>query len=65
VPRTQQCCGAIHFHAGSSEPARRMADANAKAFDISDVDAVIVNVAGCGAMLKDYGHHWHGDAQQS
>ena len=25
------------------------------------VDAVIVNVAGCGSMLKDYGHHWHDD----
>lgn len=65
VPRTQQCCGAIHFHAGSSEPARRMADANATAFDLRDVDAVIVNVAGCGAMLKDYGHHWHHDEHSS
>jgi glycolate oxidase iron-sulfur subunit len=63
VPRDQQCCGAIHFHAGSSQPARRMADANAKAFDITNIDAVVVNVAGCGAMLKDYGHHWHGDSQ--
>jgi glycolate oxidase iron-sulfur subunit len=24
---------------------------------------VVVNVAGCGAMLKDYGHHWHDSAQ--
>src|SRR5262249_53849537 len=39
------------------------ADANVAAFPFSEVDAVIVNVAGCGAMLKDYGHHWH-DAQQ-
>ena len=57
IPRAQQCCGAIHLHAGSSEPARAFADANVAAFD--DVDRVIVNVAGCGAMLKDYGHHWH------
>lgn len=63
VPQTQQCCGAIHFHAGSSEPAQRMADANIAAFNADDVDAVIINVAGCGSMLKDYGHHWH-DAQQ-
>ena len=27
------------------------------------LDAVIVNVAGCGAMLKDYGHHWHDSRQ--
>jgi glycolate oxidase iron-sulfur subunit len=59
IPRTQACCGAIHFHAGSSEPAREFADANVKAFNLDDVDAVVVNIAGCGAMLKDYGHHWH------
>jgi glycolate oxidase iron-sulfur subunit len=63
VPQGQQCCGAIHFHAGSSEPARQMADANVTAFDASSVDAVIINVAGCGSMLKDYGHHWN-DALQ-
>jgi glycolate oxidase iron-sulfur subunit len=64
VPAHQACCGAIHFHAGSSEPAREFADANVAAFNEDDVDAVIVNVAGCGAMLKDYGHHWH-DVRQT
>ncbi|MEX2175772.1 MAG: (Fe-S)-binding protein [Pirellulaceae bacterium] len=59
VPESQVCCGAIHFHGGASSPARDMADANVRAFDAGGVDAVIVNVAGCGSMLKDYGHHWH------
>ncbi len=63
VPQSQVCCGAIHFHAGSSEPARELADINLGAFPADDFDAIIVNVAGCGAMLKDYGHHWH-DARQ-
>ncbi|MFP6621177.1 MAG: (Fe-S)-binding protein [Pirellulaceae bacterium] len=63
VPNSQVCCGAIHFHAGSSEPARELADQNLEAFDIDSVDAVIVNVAGCGAMLKDYGHHWEDEDQ--
>jgi glycolate oxidase iron-sulfur subunit len=63
VPQEQGCCGAIHFHAGSSEPAQQFADANVRAFSLDQIDAVIVNVAGCGAMLKDYGHHWH-DAGQ-
>lgn len=58
IPRTQGCCGAIHYHAGSSEPARQYADKNVTAFNVDTVDAVILNVAGCGAMLKDYGHHW-------
>jgi glycolate oxidase iron-sulfur subunit len=35
-----------------------MADANVQAFAATGVDAIIVNVAGCGSMLKDYGHHW-------
>jgi glycolate oxidase iron-sulfur subunit len=65
VPQNQGCCGAIHFHSGSGEPARAFADANLTAFDTKDLDAVIVNVAGCGAMLKDYGHHWHDERQES
>ncbi len=64
TPPQQVCCGAIHFHAGQSEPARQFADANRAAFDTRCLDAVIVNVAGCGAMLKDYGHHWP-DAEQA
>jgi glycolate oxidase iron-sulfur subunit len=63
VPRGQACCGAIHFHAGASEPARQLADRNVDAFPLAEIDAVVVNVAGCGAMLKDYGHHWHDAAQ--
>jgi glycolate oxidase iron-sulfur subunit len=63
VPAAQACCGAIHFHAGSSEPARDFADRNVEAFMHEGCDAIIVNVAGCGAMLKDYGHHWHDERQ--
>ncbi len=61
VPQSQACCGAIHFHAGSSEPAQQLADQNVAAFQADGVDAILVNVAGCGSMLKDYGHHWHAD----
>jgi glycolate oxidase iron-sulfur subunit len=64
VPRDQVCCGAIHFHAGSSQPAREFADQNLGAFPTGRFDAVVNNIAGCGSMLKDYGHHWH-DAQQA
>ena len=59
VPRTQACCGAIHFHAGNDPPARELAQMNMAAFGDAELDAVVVNVAGCGSMLKDYGHHWH------
>lgn len=63
IPRSQTCCGAIHFHAGQSDAARQLADQNFAAFGKENLDAIIVNVAGCGAMLKDYGHHWHDDRQ--
>lgn len=63
VPQNQACCGAIHFHAGASAPARELADTNLAAFDPASVDAIIVNVAGCGSMLKDYGHHWADEKQ--
>jgi len=59
VPQSQQCCGAIHYHSGSGRPAVEFAKRNAAAFDLQSVDAVIVNVAGCGSMLKDYGHVAH------
>jgi glycolate oxidase iron-sulfur subunit len=63
VPRAQVCCGAIHFHAGSSEPAQDFADKNLAAFPLERFDAIINNIAGCGSMLKDYGHHWHDGRQ--
>jgi glycolate oxidase iron-sulfur subunit len=63
VPRGQACCGAIHYHAGHAEPARKFARQNLQALDVDGVDAVIVNVAGCGSMLKDYGYHWDDEHQ--
>ncbi|QDU49918.1 Lactate utilization protein A [Gimesia panareensis] len=56
VPPSQVCCGAIHYHSGSDAEALKFALQNLAAFDHADLDAIIVNVAGCGAMLKDYGH---------
>jgi glycolate oxidase iron-sulfur subunit len=52
----QRCCGALHAHAGDDEAARRLARANIAAFEKSKADYVCVNAAGCGAMMKEYGH---------
>jgi glycolate oxidase iron-sulfur subunit len=59
TPRTQTCCGAIHYHNGAAAPALDLATTNASAFNLDELDAVIINVAGCGSMLKDYGHIAH------
>jgi glycolate oxidase iron-sulfur subunit len=55
VPRSQRCCGALSEHAGREpealERARRLIDT----FEAADVDAIAVNVAGCGSTMKEYG----------
>ncbi len=56
VPRGQVCCGAIHYHSGAEAPALALASTNLDVFNPEDYDAIIVNAAGCGAMLKDYAH---------
>ena len=51
----QVCCGALHDHAGDREGAITLARVNLRAF-ANHADYVVVNSAGCGALLKDYGH---------
>jgi glycolate oxidase iron-sulfur subunit len=64
IPKTQACCGAIHYHSGADAPALNFANQNAGAFNLDELDAVVINVAGCGAMLKDYSHIAHEVAPQ-
>ncbi|HZR97550.1 MAG TPA: (Fe-S)-binding protein [Chloroflexota bacterium] len=56
APAGQGCCGALHAHGGDRAAARALARANIAAFETGSYDAVVVNAAGCGAMLKEYGH---------
>lgn len=51
----QVCCGALHEHAGARDAAVRLARQNLAAFG-ERADFIVVNSAGCGALLKDYGH---------
>ena len=57
----QRCCGALHAHAGDADTARVLARENVAAFERSGADAIAVNAAGCGAMMKEYGHLLAGD----
>jgi glycolate oxidase iron-sulfur subunit len=57
----QACCGALHEHAGDVAAARSLAAANVAAFEGS-ADFIVVNSAGCGALLKDYGRLLGSDA---
>jgi glycolate oxidase iron-sulfur subunit len=60
-PRGQGCCGALHAHGGDLARALELARRNIEAFEATE-DAIVVNSAGCGAMLKDYAHHLRNDA---
>ena len=61
--RGQRCCGALHAHAGDLETARRLARRNIEAFERSGADYIVVNAAGCGAAVKDYGLLLEHDAE--
>ncbi len=63
VPEQQGCCGALHAHAGDDEAARALARNNIAAFDLRDVDAVVVNSAGCGAALRELGDWLPGEGE--
>jgi glycolate oxidase iron-sulfur subunit len=54
VPPGQGCCGALHLHLGDPATARRLASHNLATFP-TDLDAVVVTAAGCGAAMKEYG----------
>lgn len=56
TPRDQGCCGALHAHGGNLAAAREAARANLDAFAREPLDGIIINAAGCGSTLKEYGH---------
>lgn len=70
TPHGQGCCGALHAHSGRLETARQMARRNIAQFEAEDCTAIVINAAGCGSTLKEYGHllaeddAWAGRAQR-
>jgi glycolate oxidase iron-sulfur subunit len=56
TPRNQVCCGSLMGHNGELQLARKLAVQNLDAFPLDDLDAIIVNSAGCGSFMKRYRH---------
>jgi len=57
IPRAAGCCGAIHHHNGAHHPAQEMAKRNIDVFlpqSGPSADFIATNIAGCGAMLREY-----------
>ena len=63
APRAPRCCGALGLHAGQEEDSLPLAKATIEAFE--EFDHVVVNAAGCGSAIKDYGHLLRDDPEWS
>jgi glycolate oxidase iron-sulfur subunit len=61
VPREQGCCGALLMHGGDKKTALELARKNIEVFSRLEIDALIINAAGCGAMMKEYGELFKDD----
>jgi glycolate oxidase iron-sulfur subunit len=55
IPRDQSCCGALSMHTGREPEALERARRTIAVFEAYDVDTIVVNVAGCGSTMKEYG----------
>jgi glycolate dehydrogenase iron-sulfur subunit len=65
VPGDQGCCGAIAVHAGELALGQELAKRNIASFERSNTDYYVVNAAGCGSALKEYGHLLKDDPEWS
>jgi glycolate oxidase iron-sulfur subunit len=56
APPAPDCCGALELHGGEEEAAFARARATIAAFaSLGHFDHIVVNAAGCGSAMKDYG----------
>jgi len=62
TPRDQVCCGALFAHSGRLKLAREYATKNIAAFERHQFDTIVINAAGCGSTLKEYGHLLENDS---
>jgi glycolate oxidase iron-sulfur subunit len=63
IPKTQGCCAALPEHQGQTEQAKALARQMIDSFENTGVDFIIINAAGCGHTLKEYGHILENDPQ--
>jgi glycolate oxidase iron-sulfur subunit len=63
TPGGQGCCGALYSHGGNLAEARACARRNIAEFERLNLDTIVINAAGCGSTLKEYGHLLHDDPQ--
>ena len=62
VPQDQGCCGALALHSGLERDAMAAARKTIDVFERADVDQIVINAAGCGSAMKEYGYLLRDDA---
>jgi glycolate oxidase iron-sulfur subunit len=65
IPKSQGCCAALPEHQGQTQQAQALAKQMIDSFADTNVDYVIINAAGCGHTLKEYGHILENDPEYS
>jgi glycolate oxidase iron-sulfur subunit len=65
IPKSQGCCAALPAHQGQEAQAQTLAKQMIDSFADTDVDVIIINAAGCGHTLKEYGHILADDSEYS
>jgi glycolate oxidase iron-sulfur subunit len=63
IPRGQGCCGALMVHSGLESDAAEYARRMIASFEEAGVETIVVNAAGCGSTMKEYGHLLRDDAK--
>ena len=63
IPGGQPCCGALIVHSGLEDQAAAMARKLIALFEAASVDTIVINAAGCGSTMKEYGHLFRDDPQ--
>jgi glycolate oxidase iron-sulfur subunit len=63
IPRGQPCCGALMLHSGLEDEAAALARKMITAFEAANVDTIVINSAGCGSSMKEYGHLLRNDPE--
>jgi len=56
IPAGQPCCGALMLHSGLESQAIELAKKMIAAFEAAEVDTIVINSAGCGSTMKEYGY---------
>jgi glycolate oxidase iron-sulfur subunit len=56
IPEAQSCCGALMLHSGLEKDAAESARRMIQTFESANLDLIVINAAGCGSTMKEYGH---------